>query len=109
MSKREMLDFNDACDAAARSCPQYRGEWDIEDRDILLSDVKPSQLVKHWWACDTLWFYGYSEELGSDALDVFKKYKAFKVLKKAEKIMKKQADKPMSVRDVFGAMRKGEL
>lgn len=90
MTKREMLQFNDDCNAAANECPQYRNHWVIDDRDILLSDVKPKQLVKHWLECDTLWHYGYAECLSDDACGIIKRYKEWKVLKQAEKIMKKR-------------------
>lgn len=87
MSKEEMLDFNDACFDAAAACPQYRGEWAFDDREILLGLIKPKDLVKSWLNCDTLWHSGYYKELSPDALDVFNAYKQYK----AQKTIWKQA------------------
>jgi len=86
MTKREMLDFNDACNDAANHCPQYRNDWNIDDRVILLGEIKPKDLVKHWKRCDTLWEYGYHECLSLDALEVFEEYKRYRIIRKAEKL-----------------------
>lgn len=91
MTKQEMLDFNDACNDAANQCPQYRNHWLIEDRVILLGEIKPKDLVKHWKSCDTLWKSGYHECLSLDALEVFKEYKRYRIIRKAEKLAEKES------------------
>lgn len=78
MSKRKMLDFNDDCNDACNQCPQYHNDSLIEDRTILLGEINPKKLVKHWLECDTLWTYGYSECLSSNALIVFEEYDKIK-------------------------------
>jgi hypothetical protein len=90
LSKREMLQFNDDCNFAANECPQYRNHRCVDDRTILLGEIKPKELVKHWLACETLWDSGYSNYLPDYALATIKRYKEWKILNKAEKIMKKQ-------------------
>lgn len=80
LSKEEMLQFNDDCHAAASSCPQFRG-WGYEDREILLGKVSAKDLVKTWKECDTLFDSGYDEELSSEAVEVFNKYKKYKAEK----------------------------
>lgn len=90
MTKREMLDFNDDCNNAANRCPQYRNHWNIEDRVILLGEIKPKDLVKHWKQCDALWGSGYHECLSLDSLEVFKEYKRYKIVRKAEKLIEKE-------------------
>ena len=85
LSKRELLQFNDDCNEAARCCPQYRGGYGGEDREILLGEISAKQVVKSWLSCDVLWRSGYSAELSVFAFDVFKRYKIWKVLKKAQK------------------------
>lgn len=90
LTKEEMLQFNDDCDNAAAQCPQYRsGYWAFSDMGILLGEVKPKKLVKHWLACDTLWEYGYSECLSEDAIAIIDSYKISKIQKKLEKLQKK--------------------
>lgn len=91
LSKREMLQFDDDCNAAANECPQYSNHWCIDDRKILLGEITPKELVKHWLECDTLWRSGYSECLSDYARDIFKRYKEWKIINKAEKIMEKRA------------------
>lgn len=86
MTKREMLAFNDDCNDAANHCPQCRNHWNIEDRVILLGEITPKQLVKHWKQCDVLWNSGYHEYLSLDSLEVFKEYKRCRILRKAEKL-----------------------
>lgn len=86
LSKREMLQFDDDCNEAANECPQYRNYWCIDDRKILLGEITPKELVKHWLQCETLWKSGYSECLSQNARDIFKRYKEWKILKQAEKI-----------------------
>lgn len=91
LTKKEMLQFDDDCNNAANECPQYRNYWSVDDRKILLGEITPKELVKHWLNCDTLWKSGYSECLSEYALDVIKRYKEWKILHKAEKIMEKRA------------------
>ena len=81
MSKQEMLAFNDDCLEAAHHCPQFRG-WGYDDRDILLGNVKPADMVKTWLDCDVLWKYGYDECLSEDAKEVFDRYKDYKAEKR---------------------------
>lgn len=90
MTIQEMLDFNDECDSAARKCPQYQGTWTIEDRAICRGEITPKALVKHWRRCETLWRSGYSACLSLDAECVFKRFKKYKALLAAYKIMGKQ-------------------
>lgn len=82
LSQRELLRFNDDCNEAAHCCPQYRGGYGGEDRDILLGDISAKEVVKSWLKCDVLWKSGYSAELSEFAEDVFKRYKAWKAYKK---------------------------
>ena len=87
MSKKEMLEFNDACGEAARHCPQFRREH-FEDRAILLGEIPAKTLVKTWRKCDTLFSFGYAELLSEDAVDVFKRYKNYKADKQLWKAKK---------------------
>lgn len=88
LSKKEMLQFDDDCNAAACECPQYRSYyWSIDDRKILLGEISPKELVKHWLDCGTLWKSGYHVCLSEYAWDIIKRYKEWKILKKAEKII----------------------
>lgn len=91
LSKKEMLQFDDDCNAAACECPQYRSYyWSVDDRKILLGEISPKELVKHWLVCETLWRSGYSECLSEYAWDIIKRYKEWKILRKAEKITAKR-------------------
>ena len=90
LPKEELLQFNDDCNEAAYHCPQYRGGYGAEDRDILLGNVSTKQVVKNWLECDVLWNSGYSVELSDFAQDVFKRYgiwKAYKKVRRYEKSM----------------------
>lgn len=91
MKKKEMLAFNDACDEAARQCPQFRG-WGVEDRTILLGEISAKDLVKQWSCCDTLFKYGYCEDLSEDAQEVFGRYRDYKAAKRLWKKQQKIAD-----------------
>lgn len=88
MSVDEMLEFNDDCNNAANTCPQYRNNWLIEDRDICLGKIKAKDLLKHWLKCSTLWESGYSECLSLDSLETIKEYKTYKSKLKLYKLNK---------------------
>ena len=91
MTIDECLEFNDACSTAAHHCPQYRGFDTAEDRDICRRDLSAKNLVKQWRKSETLWKYGYSEELSLDALEVFEKYKAYRTALKFWKLQQKES------------------
>ena len=78
MSKEAMLAFNDACDEAARNCPQFLGGV-IEDREILLGEITAKSLVRIWRGCNVLFSLGYAELLTEEAVDVFKAYEQYNV------------------------------
>ena len=88
LSQRELLQFNDDCNEAAHCCPQYRGGYGGDDRDILLGNITTKQVVKSWLECDVLWNSGYSAELSTFARDVFKRYGIWKAYKKVRRYEK---------------------
>lgn len=77
MTKEEMLQFNDDCEMAAKQCPQWKG-GSVDDRVILLKQIKAKDLVQIWKDCDVLWKSGYHEGLTADASLVFKEFKTYK-------------------------------
>ena len=85
MTVQEMLDFNDDCNNAAGECPQYRGEWAFEDRDIFEKRIRPKQLLKHWKASSVLFDSGYHVHLSEASLDWFQKYALYKAEKRSWK------------------------
>lgn len=89
MTKEEMLHFNDDCFRAAGHSPHFRG-WGPEDREILLGEISPKELVETWLCCATLFNAGYSECLSIDAEYTFEEYKKYKILKKAWKLLQKE-------------------
>lgn len=85
MTVEEMLDFNDQCEEAASHCPQDRGQWVLDDRDICLGNISAKELVNNWRKCSTLWEFGYDGCLTDDALHVFKAYDLYRAQKKVWK------------------------
>lgn len=95
MTKEEMLEFNDKCEAVSSLGPGTLSQY--EDRAILLGEVKPTQLVKYWvqdlWLkhnLDAVRKCPHAIHLGvaNDADDVkliFRQYKEYKVLKAIQK------------------------
>ena len=95
MSKIEMLEFNEQCESVSSLGPGTLSQY--EDRQILLGEVKPKQLVEFWikdlWLkhnidavrkCENAIHRGIDKD-ADDVKLVFRKYKEYKVLKAIEK------------------------
>jgi len=96
MTFREMLEFDDACESAARCCPQYRGEWNCHTNIVeaeMYGDTRwgAKDLVKHWLKSKILWSYSYHRELPEEALEVFERYKLYKAQRYIYKHFQKKA------------------
>ena len=95
MTKNEMLEFNDQCESVSSLGPGTLSQY--EDRQILLGEVKPKQLVEYWiqdlWLkhnlnsvrkCPNAIRLGIAKDADAVKL-IFKKYKEYKTLKAIQK------------------------
>lgn len=88
LNKISLLDFHRDCREAAFHCPQERYD-PFEEADILLKEVKKSQVVKYWSESRVLWELGYDEYLSEDSVQIVQEFR----IKQLKKKMKKREDK----------------